>query len=833
MNGTKKWQNITLRLDTSEVRGYIFKTRVKMSWPRLVIDQNFENKSVVTFPLTQIGNVSYRNITIKNPSTYNLVVQIVLDKDYPDLQLMHEGLPLNFIPLQTEEERDLNHGFFFHSNFNNLYYDLADGLNIKIHSKTLPVLLAPNQNFTFTIGFQSEDTILNSALLFIRNNLTILEVLRLKAQGAHPLFKFGNRKPGSIQPLSFELTEKHLKDCEREKPYRHLLPNLSVKRSFTARNIGDVVIYINSFFINDLPCEGYGFKILNCVPFVLHPNATKKIDIAFTPDLTLSKVTRVLILETSLSYSVNYTLHTTIPSYYLSLCSSLITRPSWESYLSYISIFFMFLLFIFIVFLAVFDAERIKRQALGTLMSSSTLSAQPVLDLRLVGQQTRAEIRSNNNSNKSEEKKLNTSDDKNDKHQGGKQETEKYTALVPVTGKSKRKIVKKCSNELRESDVDAQRRITEVQSKKKVIEDKKVKECKKTIYTNKKVTKSIIVPAYEEETSSTSTDCSSNNDDNDKEVDQRNLKSCSKKTGNNKTDSNVVHFPEEPILEVKQFTHQKAERKRSGPRQNFKNKENENKVENKNVDKKSQKTHREKKDKQHLSKKLSLDKNYKLHDKRDSPPIRISPPITSSVWGENRATFSDVVSRSDNTVNISNTRPLSQTQTSKPTMYVEPYKQTPTELGPIGSRRNDFWQDIDNLGIEEQSNSFFSNSYDLTADNNSSTFLDDFTNSNGNWAQNQSLLSLLGNTDNNLLQQDPWTPNLENFGNVTPNWDSFFGPSNENLPLQQPAVGQHPGYLWGSSSVWQPWAPDELPKTPTRTPPGFDNFAQRKNDEVK
>jgi len=44
--------------------------------------------------------------------------------------------------------------------------------------------------------------------------MTILEVLRLVGRGAHAQFKFGNLHPGSKSPLLFELTEKHLKDCE-------------------------------------------------------------------------------------------------------------------------------------------------------------------------------------------------------------------------------------------------------------------------------------------------------------------------------------------------------------------------------------------------------------------------------------------------------------------------------------------------------------------------------------------------------------------------------------------------------------------------------------------
>lgn len=45
--------------------------------------------------------------------------------------------------------------------------------------------------------------------------MTILEVLRVMGHGANAQFRFGNRKPGSITPLLFELADKHLKDCER------------------------------------------------------------------------------------------------------------------------------------------------------------------------------------------------------------------------------------------------------------------------------------------------------------------------------------------------------------------------------------------------------------------------------------------------------------------------------------------------------------------------------------------------------------------------------------------------------------------------------------------
>ncbi len=57
-------------------------------------------------------------------------------------------------------------------------------------------------------------------------------------------------------------------------------PNLTVRRSFTVRNTGQLPLYVHGFSINGLECEGYGFRVLDCAGFHMLPNDTKKIDIA-------------------------------------------------------------------------------------------------------------------------------------------------------------------------------------------------------------------------------------------------------------------------------------------------------------------------------------------------------------------------------------------------------------------------------------------------------------------------------------------------------------------------------------------------------------------------
>lgn len=52
-------------------------------------------------------------------------------------------------------------------------------------------------------------------------------------------------------------------------------PNFTLKKIFRVENTGLLPITIKSAEINGLPCEGYGFKVLNCQEFALKPNTSR------------------------------------------------------------------------------------------------------------------------------------------------------------------------------------------------------------------------------------------------------------------------------------------------------------------------------------------------------------------------------------------------------------------------------------------------------------------------------------------------------------------------------------------------------------------------------
>ena len=130
---------------------------------------------------------------------------------------------------------------------------------------------------------------------------------------------------------------------------------------FQVKNIGQTSFYVKSFDIEGNLCEGYGFKVLNCEPFNLEPNETHEVHIAFTPDFTLSRISRRLTMKTTVRHleALNYTLVASVPSHMLMPCSRMLPRPSWEIYMYWCLNIFMVIILGLTIFVAIFEADRI------------------------------------------------------------------------------------------------------------------------------------------------------------------------------------------------------------------------------------------------------------------------------------------------------------------------------------------------------------------------------------------------------------------------------------------------------------------------------------------
>uniref|UniRef100_A0A182J6I1 TMEM131_like domain-containing protein n=1 Tax=Anopheles atroparvus TaxID=41427 RepID=A0A182J6I1_ANOAO len=381
-------------------RKFEFNASVDLVWPKL-LDEN------VFFPTLQVEQEAVKLITINNPSDQILFVHLVLHDVAVHGRAPAVGgggggtqqLPPEVLTgcanCSLSEESVFS--FFLFDN-DDIYVNYVK----------------PQSFLRIAVKFSARQPGTYSTVLYMRNNLTLVDAAWIQARAVVPQFKFGNRRPGSPTALQFEVTDKHVQLCgtrylsqlqrranpqelaeqqrETDEPTSAATDGeeqlgLETRRTFTARNYGEVPIVISGLRIEDLPCEGYGFKVLDCTPFELAPNASRKIEIAFAPDFTLARVVRMLHFDTNINhFPVNFTLLGTIPMHRLELCYLGHPRPWYEPWFRKLLLVVLPTALIGTLVAAMIDANRVLRLHFLSLTREKG-PVQPPLDLRQIALQ--------------------------------------------------------------------------------------------------------------------------------------------------------------------------------------------------------------------------------------------------------------------------------------------------------------------------------------------------------------------------------------------------------------------------------------------------------------
>lgn len=350
-------KKMQFRLTTSQIRRYEFNASIDFVWPRLIPNN-------IDFPYFQVSKYETRYIDVFNPSDQLLFVHFVL-----------HNVSFHGEKIQIISEALIECPTCVLSHDNPFSFNISKSKDIYVEE------IAPRSSLKLGINFFAQAPGTYSTLLYLRNNLTIVEARWLTAHVVVPQFKFGNRKPGNSTPLQFEINEKHVKLCEKKTTANVLV---SSKRTFTAKNYGEVPLSIYGMRIENDLCVGYGFKVLNCDPFTLQPNESKKIEIGFSPDFTLSRVVRTLNFDTSIGSNVNFTLIGTVATPALDICGKNIQRPSWESDFKSKVMIVLCIALVLVLISAVIDSDRILKEH-AKAMTRERGSVKAPLDLRRIG----------------------------------------------------------------------------------------------------------------------------------------------------------------------------------------------------------------------------------------------------------------------------------------------------------------------------------------------------------------------------------------------------------------------------------------------------------------
>ncbi|XP_069954287.1 transmembrane protein 131 isoform X3 [Cherax quadricarinatus] len=401
--------NTSIVLHTSEVHGFHFTAQAALKWPVLCSPQH------LNLPLTQVLNTSIHDVFVENPASVPVVAQILLLHHYPATQqllsIIHHQLPSGHTLLNEEGGGGGNPNDVFTlidadsissagtrggtmpppapeiSGLAQHRRALEEQFKTRVAKDSIAIILEPGVRVKVWLSFTPPDEKIHTTVLLVRNNLTVIDAMLVQGRGGRGFLKFGNRKPGSTMPLAFNIGAKHLKDCDNARSSKYYQPNFTVKRSFMARNTGELPVQVWGFNINDIPCEGYGFKVLNCEGFQLAPNGSHKIDIAFTPDFTLSKIQQRLVIHTSLGFiggldegmvwvtkdepgRVEYSLVATVPTHLLAECGAAVPRPTWEPLLYYAILPLMVAMLIGAIILSALEADHILKTTIIAMTTS-------------------------------------------------------------------------------------------------------------------------------------------------------------------------------------------------------------------------------------------------------------------------------------------------------------------------------------------------------------------------------------------------------------------------------------------------------------------------------
>ncbi|KAH0504002.1 Transmembrane protein 131 [Microtus ochrogaster] len=193
--------------------------------------------------------------------------------------------------------------------------------------------------------------------LVSRNNLTVMDAVMVQGQGTTENLRVSGKLPGPGSSLRFKITEALLKDCIDSLKLRE--PNFTLKRTFKVENTGQLEVRVETIEISGYPCEGYGFKVVNCQEFALSANTSRDIIILFTPDFTASRVIRELKFITTSGSEFVFVLNASLPYHMLAACAEALPRPNWELALYIIISGVMSALFLLVIGTAYLEAQGI------------------------------------------------------------------------------------------------------------------------------------------------------------------------------------------------------------------------------------------------------------------------------------------------------------------------------------------------------------------------------------------------------------------------------------------------------------------------------------------
>ncbi|XP_028164624.1 transmembrane protein 131 homolog [Ostrinia furnacalis] len=332
---TPRVQNVSLLLHTTEVVQIPVSGSVRAEWPRLLAGAGVGAGGL----LAGVGGAAAARLRLRNPSTRALLLHAALTPHHlhrphphhphPHPHTAHHDPDHLLHPKDVEglESFCKKHKCVWSAEAFSIgsWQARAGAAGVAEHAagnatRAPVLLLAPGAELDLTLGFAPTRAAPLAAYLYLRNNLTIVEIIPVWGRGAYPSLELGGRRPGSGAPIVFEVTE-----CASPTDVEAGV----VRRALSLHNTGDVPLQLRDWRLAGQPCQARGFRLQPCAAISLAPNESRPLRLAFTADYTLARVTAALHVRADAA-RLEFALHAHAPAALLRACGPHAPRPPFE-----------------------------------------------------------------------------------------------------------------------------------------------------------------------------------------------------------------------------------------------------------------------------------------------------------------------------------------------------------------------------------------------------------------------------------------------------------------------------------------------------------------------
>lgn len=344
---------------TKLMTAYDFEVKTDVQWPRVAKQNGGFVNEPIQFPPTVVSAkvTGQRTLVLENPTDVPIIIQPILlgdlEQKYKLEQALKDDYPFLDIPKNAPKYSD-----DFGIGMNRIGNHKKDGLP---HSRPR-LYLMPGARENLHLGFLPKESGDHESVLLLRNNLTVVEPIRLIGRGIRENLTLLNGNDIFIMSMRDE----DLKECYDHggAPFRK-----GSTTKIKIQNYSSIGSKIRSIKINNETCSGSGWEVIDCkngalpatfvIPAPPKENGVKEIKLKYRPDFSMLETSSKMTIETEYGAKFPFTLTAKIPEKHIEACRAAIPRPPWEPACRRIILIMMVVLLVGILLMGWIEASYI------------------------------------------------------------------------------------------------------------------------------------------------------------------------------------------------------------------------------------------------------------------------------------------------------------------------------------------------------------------------------------------------------------------------------------------------------------------------------------------